>query len=1262
MTESIHPAPEHRIFKFLDYYEETDHAAFGGRDREIAEVVNRVTTSRTHVLFGQSGLGKTSLLLAGVFPKLRSRGWLPIYVRTLEDPVGDLTRALEEERHRQSPDVQAADTTADTPDETPRTLLESIAKGSNPPIIVVLDQFEEFFIRFPARSERRKEFIRVIADIVKTSTLNVHVMFSLREDYLAGLYDFKAHIPELTTNELRLLPMSAFGVRQAILRPLLHAGIDYDNRLIVNLVDLLDTFGFDSVMLQIICYEVHNEALSRNGQNTKLTDSDLKNVGGIDGIFRRYLDNVTTAIPETEHLLARMVLNALITQERTKQAMKLSDFAKGSFVADEKDVERILDTLVTQRLVRREMRGEDPWYELIHERLAPIIDEWLRRDVMFIDFMAARELIENGARSEQWRNRAPLLLNEGQLQLVSPYQRLLNLSETQVEFVLCSIIYRRMAGVRFWTERFGKAKSCDLIRQLLAHDEKGMREGAAKAVYDCPPEDDDKVGAICTKLALEDPSQEVRLAAGKALTRVGAGREIGPLKRALKRSETRKVALQALSAMAGEDHPLKEINWFNRARARRMYRKRVFKEHRNLISDCGTAGALSGLLGGMGWTATVFAFFAAIICYVGVACSSWWETFAESLAVGLPISLAVGAMIGRLVSRSLGRLAALKQKLDWVQTIRKSWAYRVVLIVFICLPLVVGIVALIAVITAPPENFLSIILVVVLIGTVPLLAWWLWPLSLKSAQRVLAGRITSPKRVFLWSLLGSMAIPVVVPLALVTPFYWLHVYCDIDDEVFFISAVILLSVATIWSFFHAVISVALVKSTMMWRNEHSAIVINKGTTTFHRRLTLFLTGLAMMSPTIFFGVDALPIARSEGEISPGAQTFPIGGEFDNAVFDVNRHAFTVGGDAHEIYMLTVKSQRQPFAVDRYKGDAYEAFHMLVQGSHRYVITFTKRSSGEQLYQSNLEVSPISHLPETISDGLLKFEGDIGAYWLVLHSEGDRWIARHETSWIRAQSLHILAPQNALYTQNGDCEEELPVTMFLNQVECEFRSYQTVDTVLSLHSYDSLEKKVENDYFKQDAFKCPITTSTSQIEIVLKPAFDKHRRLGRIALPEDLKVLVAIEKTTVQREMAYEEAAQLLNSGNLDAAEKIMTDVLASSPQFLNGRGQSRMGRILFELDENDRALDAWGKAIEIDPENADALAGEAIAMASQKKWDRALASYRRAVDRSEMYLDPGWLKAEQKWTDKAVAQAEPLIETIQAEYRPSGTTAPDDLL
>src|SRR5512139_3961643 len=94
------PGPTATPFKFLDYFEEAEADSFAGREEEVQEALVGLTRGRTYVVYGRSGLGKTSLLLAGLFPLLRQRGFHPMRVRLLESPVADFCTALATELGR----------------------------------------------------------------------------------------------------------------------------------------------------------------------------------------------------------------------------------------------------------------------------------------------------------------------------------------------------------------------------------------------------------------------------------------------------------------------------------------------------------------------------------------------------------------------------------------------------------------------------------------------------------------------------------------------------------------------------------------------------------------------------------------------------------------------------------------------------------------------------------------------------------------------------------------------------------------------------------------------------------------------------------------------------------------------------------------------------------------------------------------------------------------------------------------------------------
>ena len=81
-------------FKELDFFVEEDAWMFAGREREARQLVSRIVNARAIVVHARSGLGKTSLLRAGVIPLLRQQNFRPVYVRTLDSLLGDLAEAV----------------------------------------------------------------------------------------------------------------------------------------------------------------------------------------------------------------------------------------------------------------------------------------------------------------------------------------------------------------------------------------------------------------------------------------------------------------------------------------------------------------------------------------------------------------------------------------------------------------------------------------------------------------------------------------------------------------------------------------------------------------------------------------------------------------------------------------------------------------------------------------------------------------------------------------------------------------------------------------------------------------------------------------------------------------------------------------------------------------------------------------------------------------------------------------------------------------
>ena len=211
---------QHPWLGLASFTEET-RAYFYGREDEVAELARRVQRKLLTILFGQSGLGKTSILRAGIVPRLRPEGYCPVYVRVDYSPDSPapseqikqaIFRATQRSgrvdadrcRRRRANRCGSSCTTATT----------CCATTSGKPLIplLIFDQFEEIFTLAQADDVGRRraaQFIEDLADLVENrapkalearmerddsaverfdfTRSDYRILIALREDYLAHL-------------------------------------------------------------------------------------------------------------------------------------------------------------------------------------------------------------------------------------------------------------------------------------------------------------------------------------------------------------------------------------------------------------------------------------------------------------------------------------------------------------------------------------------------------------------------------------------------------------------------------------------------------------------------------------------------------------------------------------------------------------------------------------------------------------------------------------------------------------------------------------------------------------------------------------------------------------------------------------------------------------------------------------------------------------------------------------------------------------------
>lgn len=466
-------------YMFLDYYTAADADIFCGRDTETQIATRLALSHRLLTLFGPSGAGKTSLLLAGVTPQLAAWGYQHVYVRALEDPLPALRRAIAARAGKH--------------DDSAGTLREflsaTLAEGDR--LVVVLDQFEELFIRVGSLAQRA--FFQQLAEALDARERDVRVLLSLREDYLPHLDAARDFLPDIFSNSYRLTALERANARVAITEPAARAGVRVEPALVDALVGAEGREAGSGTLveydehtgrvfpaaLQIVLDRLYRESLPAGHAPTAPPPAGLtltlatcaaiihtrqregaepETLTGAEAILAGYVNEGLAQLPTgADPALAREILKALVTGEATKAAVTHAELDELLVEAgaiqrghprDTQLLEATLLGLQQVRLLRSFEREGAASYELTHDTLAKEIATWI--DAAEMQTRVAREILRRAL--DNWRH-AQLLIPVEALRLIHACcEDLQRLRADELDLLLRSALAAGFEAV-YWAER-----------------------------------------------------------------------------------------------------------------------------------------------------------------------------------------------------------------------------------------------------------------------------------------------------------------------------------------------------------------------------------------------------------------------------------------------------------------------------------------------------------------------------------------------------------------------------------------------------------------------------------------------------------------------------------------------------------------------------------------------------------------------------------------------------------------------------------------
>lgn len=395
MTPLQGPSP----YVGLQPFREEDYPFFFGRERDTRVISSNFREQPLTIVYGASGVGKSSVLRAGVLPHLRAdSGAVAVYYNTwqsdsfLEDLTGRCRTAL----GLNDPDVR----------------LDKLTASGGPRLFLLLDQFEELLL-YHQTGAQAEEFDSLLARIVNRSDLTANVLIGIREDALSRFDQrFSIRIADLLANTLPLEHLNNDAARRAILEPLrvfnerhgLGAnGYSMEAELAEEILRQVQPRQFaetevegaiapgpgrvETPFLQLVLQRLWKEEIKADSLVLRL--ETLRRIGGALQIVDKHVNDVFASLPrDQDREIAAKMFRYLVTPSRSKIAQDTESLV-GYGEAPEAQVRPVLSWLSDKPESRILRRLDSPErYEIFHDVLAQPILDWRKK------YFAERERIE----------------------------------------------------------------------------------------------------------------------------------------------------------------------------------------------------------------------------------------------------------------------------------------------------------------------------------------------------------------------------------------------------------------------------------------------------------------------------------------------------------------------------------------------------------------------------------------------------------------------------------------------------------------------------------------------------------------------------------------------------------------------------------------------------------------------------------------------------------------------------------------------------
>jgi hypothetical protein len=451
----------------MEYYGENFSKLFFGRENELNELENQILKNKMSLLIGTSGVGKTSLLYAGLINRVKNMGWKGALVRPLTEPSENLKRFLWDQLLE-----------GELPKEFNLSdVLKAVSiANSNKNILIIIDQFED--ILAAKESSDIEVLITNLLNIFNTLDENLRILICYRGDvepHIGTIWQKISGSPQGLARTY-LGPLSdknAELVLESTIRALGIIVTESDKRKISFIKTVITDLATESFIgghlgiyppyLQMIIARIFED----KDKNKCYHSNQYYSAGQSKRIIADYLMNQLKYLGQKIEI-GKAILIALVTSYGTK-AQKTLDEISTECLFPTKDIEKALYLLIDLRLVR----FVNDTYEIAHDLLAKIITSELvsaeeKEAKKFKDLLASRTAAYESTRDG-------LTLSE-HLYIYKYCNKILC---TEDEFKLLLRSYFSSHGpISYWAKRYPKPKLISFTHQLLTEQHNHSEDAA----------------------------------------------------------------------------------------------------------------------------------------------------------------------------------------------------------------------------------------------------------------------------------------------------------------------------------------------------------------------------------------------------------------------------------------------------------------------------------------------------------------------------------------------------------------------------------------------------------------------------------------------------------------------------------------------------------------------------------------------------------------------------------------------------------------